>query len=421
MDEMDHICSVLKGIMENPVEGEDTWEGEYEGEGEGEPVVKVVDFCEAFQQIYENPLLQGLGQEFAAFIELLNPATADLNGAFYVDTSGGMSITVTGNGMLDAANELGLLAHLLNHPYPFRSGIRSTVISRDQAMTAWLANLAQLNKDIGALASMLSSVVPGLQKMLAGFITLGDGEFTVTSAPTPEDPDAPIIASGSGSFGLVAALFTTLNTMIAEEFGSGFANPNLNKEDYVTLAAFLPDSDADGDGYSTRDEYEYFTQDTCAIGDIKRHKGNDMATGYVAAALNYRICPDCELYCSDCTNPHGGFYEAGEDACLRVPGTFSEGIPFDWAKAGSGPLFGERYEGVDCHNLRIFNLTEADSGTYVCTYGNDADTYSVAIMVGESLPVFPGVWQLWFILFTLGCTAVYVRQFRNKARKCNTR
>ena len=130
-------------------------------------------------------------RENAAFVELLNPATADLNGNFYVDTSSGMSIMVTGNGMLDSANELGLLGHLLNHPEPFHSGIRSTVIGRDEALTAWLANLAQLNRDIGPMASVLASAVPGLQKVLAGFLTLGDGEFSVTSAPTPEDPDAP--------------------------------------------------------------------------------------------------------------------------------------------------------------------------------------------------------------------------------------
>lgn len=416
MTELERICGLIQMEMPNAQEGEDTWEGEYEGEGEGEPEVKVVDFCEAFQQVYENPLLQSLDPEFAAFVELLNPATADLNGDFYVDTSSGMSIMVTGNGMLDSVNELGLLGHLLNHPEPFHSGIRSTVIGRDEALTAWLANLAQLNRDIGPMASVLASAVPGLQKVLAGFLTLGDGEFSVTSAPTPEDPDAPIIASGSGSFGLVAALFATLDGMIAEELGSGFANPNLRKEDYVTLAPFLPDSDADGDGFSNKDEYDYFTPDICDGDGTKRHKGNDLTALYTAAALNYRVCPDCDWYCSDCTNPHGGLYEAGEDACLRVPGAFAEGTPFDWAKAGSGPLFGDRYEGVDCYNLRIYNLTEADSGTYVCTYGNEADTYNVRITVAESLPVASRTGQAWLLFAVLVAATTFALRVRKPAK-----
>lgn len=416
MDELDRVCGLIKQEMPDAYEGEDTWEGEYEGEGEEDPEVNVVNFCEAFQQVYENPLLQSLDPQFAAFVELLNPATADLNGAFYVDTSGGMSITVTGNGMLDAANELGLLSHLLNHPEPFISGIRSTVIGRDEALAAWLANLAQLNRDIGPMASVLASAVPGLQKVLAGFLTLGDGEFTVTSAPTPEDPDAPIIASGSGSFGLVAALFATLNTMIAEEMGSGFANPNLRKEDYVALGAFLPGSDADGDGFSNSAEYTFFTPNTCES-DGKRHKGNDPAAFYTAAALNYRVCPECESYCSVCADPHGGFYEVGQDACLRVPGSFATGTPFDWAKAGSGPLFGDRYEGLDCDHLRIFNLTEADSGVYVCTYGSNVDTYSVSISVAENLPVFSRTWQVWLLFTILGGVAALVLRVRKPARK----
>lgn len=411
MPEMDRICAAIKEEMPDAFEGEDTGEGE--NEGEGEPPITIVDFCQAFQQVYENPLLQGLSPEFAAFIELLNPETADLNGTFSVDTSGGIvSLTVEGNGMPDAANELGLFARLLNCPEPFPAGIRSTMVSRDEALAVWQANLAQLNADIGVLASVVSTAAPGFQKVLAGFLTLGDGEFTITSAPTPADPNAPIIASGSGSFGLVAALFTTLNTMIAEELGSGFANPYLNKDDYRNLPVFLPNSDADGDGFSNGDEYAYFTPDTC---DIKRHKGNDTDTGYVAAALNYRICPDCESYCADCTDPHGGYYEAGQDAGLRVPGDFPAETPFDWAKEGGGPLFGDRYEGVDCQNLCIYTLAESDSGIYVCTYGTGADTYRTAVTVVESLPVFPGVWQMWLLVAILGCMAGYILRLSRKA------
>ena len=265
MTELDRVCAEIKLQMPDAFEGED--EGEGEVEGEGEPVELVADFCQAFGLVFENPLLQGLDPEFAAFVNLLNPATADLNGTFNVDNSGGaLAIEVTGNGILDAANELGVLAHLMNHPDPFLSGIRTTVVNCEDVVAAWQANLLQLDRDIGPLASLVAAVVPGLKEVLAGFITLGDGELTVTSAPTPENPTAPIIASGSGSFGLVAAMFATLDTMLEQELGSGFANPNISLQDYVTLAAFLPGSDADGDGYTNREEYDYFTPNTCSGG-----------------------------------------------------------------------------------------------------------------------------------------------------------
>lgn len=417
MDELNRICAAIKLEMPDAYEGEEPWEGEGEDEGEGEPVVVVVDFCDAFQQLVDNPLLQGLDPEFAAFVELLNPATADLNGTFNVDSSGGaLSMTVTGNGILDAANELGLLACILNHPEPFRSGIRSTVLSREQALAAWQVNLAQLNADIGPLASLVSTLVPGLRQVLAGYITLGDGTFTLTSAPTPEEPDAPILVEGSGSFGLVAALFATLNNMIAQELGSGFANPHLKIEDYVTLPMLLAEGDADGDVFTNREEYMFFTPGTCtSTGKI--HKGNDSATAYPVAALNYRICPDCETYCGDCSTPHGGLYAVGQDACLRVPGSFPPGTPFDWAKQGAGPLFGQRYEGVDCQTLRIFNLVEGDSGIYICTYGLHAGTFSIAITVGEQLPVGTAVWHYGFLFTALCCLGGWIARRGASGRK----
>lgn len=411
MTEMDRICAEIKLQMPNAFEGED--EGEGEVEGEGEPVELVADFCQAFGLVFENPLLQGLDPEFAAFVNLLNPATADLNGTFNVDNSGGtLTIEVTGNGILDAANELGLLAHLMNHPDPFLSGIRTTVLNREDVVAAWQANLAQLDQDIGPLAALVATVVPGLKEVLAGFITLGDGEFTVTSAPTPENPTAPIIASGSGSFGLVAAMFATLDTMLEQELGSGFANPNISLQDYVTLSAFLPGSDADGDGYTNREEYDYFTPNTCSGGALRGHKGNTPETGYTQAALNYRICPDCESACYDCANPRGGLYAVGQDACLRVPGSFAPGTPFDWSKEGAGPLFGARYGGLDCQSLTIVNLMESDSGTYICTYGGDEQVYRVSIIVGETLPLFHFSWPLAFGLLSVACLAAAIRRYR---------
>lgn len=293
MTEMDRICAEIKKHMPDAAEEEHGEDGKEDGAVEVEMADVVVDFCRAFKQVHENPLLQGLDPEFAAFVELLNPATADLNGSFEVDTSGGvLKIDVKGNGMPDAANELGLLAQFLNHPESVSIASGSAIADHGAVLAAWTANLAQLDRDIGAAAALVEAVVPGLKPILAGFLTLGDGIFTVTSAPTQENPEVPVIASGNGSYGLVAALFATLDTLLAREIGSGFANPYLRREDYEILSAFRPEGDADGDGFTNREEYTYGKPSICAPGFGKPDKGATSAIDYVEAALDPRLRPD---------------------------------------------------------------------------------------------------------------------------------
>ncbi len=293
MEEMDRICAEIKAHMPDAVEGEHEAEGETAPEEKEAHRPAVVDFCQAFTQVHENPLLQGLDPEFAAFVELLNPATADLNGTFNVNTSGGaLKMEIKGNGMPDAANELGLLARFLNDPASVSLAAGSAVPEHAEALAAWKANLAQLDQDIGPAAALVEAVAPGLKPILAGFLTLGDGEFTVASAPTPEAPDAPVIATGRGSFGLVAALFATLNTMLSREIGGGFSNPDLRREDYVTLAAFLPEGDADGDGFSNRKEYKHTAPTVCAPQTGTRDEDAAPPPTYSEAALDSRIKPE---------------------------------------------------------------------------------------------------------------------------------
>ncbi len=306
--------------------------------------------------------------------------------------SGVLSIEVEGNGILDAANELGLLSCILNNPskFPPVKG-RSAVLDHATVYAAWLANRKQLLADIGsALTMALNAAAPGFTNMLAGYITLGDGDFVITLLPTESEPDLPIIVSGTGSFGLVAALFATLDGMIRDCLGSGFANPYISIEDYVTLPELLPGGDADGDGYSNAQEYAWFTPNICVIvdkgGKRSDEKGNDPAIAYVQAALDYRICPSCLSECPEC-RPTSGFYEVGAQACLRVPGDFPPNTHFDWAKEGVGPLFGSRYEGLDCQTLLIHNLALSDSGTYLCSYGPEKGLYSVTIVVAGQLPL----------------------------------
>ncbi|HQN01669.1 MAG TPA: immunoglobulin domain-containing protein, partial [Candidatus Hydrogenedentes bacterium] len=95
--------------------------------------------------------------------------------------------------------------------------------------------------------------------------------------------------------------------------------------------------------------------------------------------------------CEDCAFPSPGVYEAGDDACLMVPGAFSEEAVFLWHKEGIGELREGRWLGVQCRSLHIPNLQAEDSGTYYCHYTDGAgkDTYAVytvTIRVAEELP-----------------------------------
>jgi hypothetical protein len=226
-----------------------------------EPGPIVVNFCQAFYQLVTNSLLENVDPEFAQFIALLEPNRADINGSFYVDTSGPTLVAqLAGNGILDAANEFGLIQRVLNTP-DFNNG----VLNHEEMLAAWNANLAQLDRDIGALAPLVANLIPGLREIFVAALTLGDGDFTIYSQPTEENPDAPVIVEGNGSYGFVAAIFALLDYFVKQQFGTGFANPNIQKADYVSFPALLKFGDADGDGYSNWDEYQYFTKSNCPV------------------------------------------------------------------------------------------------------------------------------------------------------------
>lgn len=342
---------------------------EGEGEGEGE-VGEEIDFCTAFGQVSTNVLIGQVGEEYSDLLALLDPVVADINGSFYVDISDPQNhvIDVVGNGLLDAGSELGLLARILAEP-----GFDNGVLTHGQVRAAWEHNWDQLlYGNIGpVLAPALPALVPGLMEILDGYITLGDGDLTSAGY---------LMAAGDGSFGIIAGLFALLDDALEDYFGSGFADPVLDKADFVVLDALWPTGDADGDGHTNVAEYLYFTPVVCA-GPAKSDPGID----YVTAVLNPRICPDCPE-CPECTPTARRFFEVGEDACLTVPGDVSPEAVFVWSKAGEGALAEGRYLGVACKTLLIPNLQLADSGTYVCEYEGEKGTYTVDIAVAEEVP-----------------------------------
>lgn len=84
-----------------------------------------------------------------------------------------------GNGIKDIANEFGLLQRILNDEN-FDNG----VLTHNDVYNAWIHNLQQFQTDMGPLLSaLLPGLIPGLQEIFLAFLTLGDGEYKIYSAP----------------------------------------------------------------------------------------------------------------------------------------------------------------------------------------------------------------------------------------------
>ncbi|HNR31394.1 MAG TPA: immunoglobulin domain-containing protein, partial [Candidatus Hydrogenedentes bacterium] len=389
--EMDRIIAAIAPHLPE----HDCVASEGEGEGEGE-----VDFCVAFAQVSMNALLGQVGDEYGALLALLDPAIADINGPFHVDLADDQNyvIDVTGNGLLDAGSELGLLSAILSDA-EFDNG----VLTHSQARAAWDHNWNQLlNGNIGpVLAPVLPPLVPGLMELLVGYVTLGDGGVTATG---------PSSVTGSGSFGFVAGLLSLLEDALQGYFGSGFANPVLDKADFTLLEELAASGDADGDGYTNAQEYAYFTPVVCF-----RKKQNDPSIDYVTAALHPRICPDCEG-CPECRPSTRHLFRVGEDACLAVPGDVSPDEIFIWSREGAGRLIEGRYVGARCKTLLIPNLQIEDTGTYTCQYPGEKGTYSVQITVAEAVPA-ADVGGLMLISLALPFAACVVSRLRKRAAR----
>ncbi|MCX8066045.1 MAG: DUF4397 domain-containing protein [Candidatus Hydrogenedentes bacterium] len=109
-----------------------------------------------------------------------------------------------GNGIKDIANEFGLLQRILNDEN-FDNG----VLTHNDVYNAWIHNLQQFQTDMGpTLSALLPGLIPGLQEIFLAFLTLGDGDYTIYSAPVENqfegymnggrcsNPPVPTIAKG---------------------------------------------------------------------------------------------------------------------------------------------------------------------------------------------------------------------------------
>lgn len=226
------------------------------------PVVKQagsINACDFFDNI-----------DFLSFLSGTDLIDAiDLNGDFEVRLG---ALIPSGNGVPDAANELGLLERILNDP-TFDNG----VLNHQQVKEAWDANLAQMKEGQlgGLLTDYLEAEAPGIIELFTAYVTLGDGFYTA---------ETPARGTGTGSFGLVAALLTQFETLLRSLGVPSFLllrDGTLDPTDFTLLTDLvaLDTADADGDGLSNFDEFEIFGSERC------EDKGGTVIA-YAAAALS---------------------------------------------------------------------------------------------------------------------------------------
>ncbi|MCX8066007.1 MAG: hypothetical protein N3G21_12700 [Candidatus Hydrogenedentes bacterium] len=289
-----------------------------------------------------------LGEQGAEGLSF-NPTECDLNG-------GQLSIepiVISGNGMLDAL-EFALITECYKNPnidFTSRGGV-----SHQIAVNAFNHNMQRMIYDCGGENGIVYTIFYGLPQMLAGYMTLGNQESTMI--PTAISVAAQAI---DPSFNIRVNIIIPLYYQSLPQY-------------------FGPNGDADGDGWSNKQEYLYFVKNGTSYEEKK--------SAYISSALNPDVYPGYD--CEECTttNTRGGIFEVGTDICLRVPDPVAQNSMFKWSKMGED--LEARGLTTHCRSLWIHNAQIEDSGIYRCEYDDGQKTsaiYTVRVTVVEELPI----------------------------------
>jgi len=270
-------------------------------------------FCEYADTIFCSlSPLTSLAAEVADFAFLVQCLNMDINGPLDLEAE----IPVTGNGIPDASYELGILAAVLNDPsQPLHAAAIAGFKEYYQNIKDLVVQALTTAGYIGLVPMVAPHLIGSLTGILAADATMGDA---TTNAALDE------------LLGLLSSIGVT-----PPEGGIGALG--------TAVPALGPEGDADGDGYTNRQEYNYF------VGSLEYS-----APDYVAAALDPEqgLPPVLKI-----TGPTGRV-PLGSDVTISVEVLVGTAVNYQWYK-DSTLLDGETGSAVELLNAQV-----ADSGVY---------------------------------------------------------
>lgn len=291
------------------------------------------DFCGIFDILFCSlgPIADVAGDDVLEFANLVQCMYADLNGIVDLEAS----IPVTPNGMHDAY-ELGLVAAILNDP---ANAYHDEVKASFDGFFLEIKNLLMLAlSDAGKYGDLRSVVsggapglVPGLSAVLAGFCVMGDDDTNLA-----------------------------LDMLIGLLADIGLEPPEGGIASLGTAVPELgPNGDADGDGFTNKEEYRYF------VGGLQY----DIA-GYVAVVLDPEEVPDLPQVVIDGPERR---VSVGDTVTLTASITVGDVIEYAW-----------KFQGVILEDevgasLVIENAQVEDSGIYTAVLTVDDGAKAIEI------------------------------------------
>jgi hypothetical protein len=171
-----------------------------------------------------------------------------------------------------------------------------------------------------------------------------------------------------------------------------------NAANYITLGQYFgPDGDADGDGYTNQNEYEYLT----ALG------GKDL---YLMGALDPAVAPVAQ-----CSNSEGGYFSEGDSLCLSVPGNVNLSGGFEWLKNGYAVSNNAFISGSHWRELHFNHLHVSDAGNYECVYNNGSRVFG-PVKVGVLAKKMPAAGLGGLVTTGLAMAGFGMRRLRRKRK-----
>ena len=299
-------------------------------------------FADMYILVYNNTQLQDLlPDDMKSLLIILWPASSDLNGPSWVDSSvSPTDIHLIGNGMNDAYAELELVKYFLSHTSFSVNGLTGQMVRNNYNF-----DRLQIGIDIGSYWLLLPSIANGLHQILLGHILVGDGDAVFSKEKTPGQGDYQR-ADYTGSWGFVRALFFLLGTA-----GIG-ANGNLDVNLYHRMPEyFSKDGDCDGDGATNGCEYE-----TYAVPPFPASY-----TTYITNARTPTIYPPGCVQFMFSQQPVGGTIYVGDSHNFTVAVKNNNGaVTYQWNKDGTD---------IDGATAATYSLLDAPLGNslYQCT------------------------------------------------------